>query len=94
MPLFVVGGTVQGNAQYGVYPILDQLQNVPNANEDDLVMTYDFRDVFGTILNRWLNVPLPQVGPGPTAILPATNPAVPDPLAPNYTAFTPIPFLP
>jgi len=93
MPLFVVGGAVQGNQQFGAYPILDQLVGAPDANEDDLVMTYDFRDVFGTILSRWLNVPLAQVGPGPTAILPATNPALPDPYAPNYTAFTPIPFL-
>jgi len=93
MPVFIVGGAVQGNQQFGAYPILDQLVGAPDANEDDLVMTYDFRDVFGTILSRWLNVPLAQVGPGPTAILPATNPALPDPYAPNYTAFTPIPFL-
>jgi uncharacterized protein (DUF1501 family) len=93
MPLFVVGGAVQGNQQFGAYPILDQLVGAPSANEDDLVMTYDFRDVFGTILNRWLNVSLAQVGPGPTAILPATNPALSDPYAPNYTTFTPIPFL-
>ncbi len=89
MPLFVVGGAVQGNQQFGAYPILD----APNANEDDLVMTYDFRDVFGTILTRWLNVSLGQLGPGPTAILPATNPALPDPYASNYTAFNAIPFL-
>jgi uncharacterized protein (DUF1501 family) len=93
MPLFVVGGAVQGNQQFGAYPILDQLADVVNANEDDLVMTYDFRDVFGTILSRWLNVPLAAVGPGPGAILPVTNPGTPDPFAPNYTAFTPIPFL-
>ena len=93
MPLFVVGGAVQGNQQFGAYPILDQLVGASDTNEDDLVMTYDFRDVFGTILARWLNVPLAQVGPGPAAILPATNPALPDPYAPNYTTFTPIPFL-
>jgi uncharacterized protein (DUF1501 family) len=86
-PLIALGGTVVGG-QYGAYPLLDD----PGENEDDLKMTHDFRDVFGTVLTRWLGVPLADVGPGPTKILPATTAT--DPLGNNYVTFTPIGFLP
>jgi hypothetical protein len=55
-------------------------------------MTYDFRDVFGTILSRWLNVSPSALGPGPGKILPATPEVDAD--GNSYTAFTPIGFLP
>ena len=84
---FVVGGTVNGG-QYGAYPLLDD----PGAdNEDDLKLSLDFRDVFGTVLTRWLNVPAATVGPGPGKIF-AANP-VPDDDGRTYTSFTPIAFL-
>jgi uncharacterized protein (DUF1501 family) len=85
--ILVTGGGVAGG-QYGAYPLLDD----PGENEDDLRMTFDFRDVFGTILTRHLGVPEIDVGPGPGKLLPAT-PEV-DPLGNNYTGFAPIPFLP
>lgn len=86
-PLFVLGGTVVGG-QYGAYPALD---DPGSENEDDLRMTTDFRDVFGTILTRWLNVSPAAVGPGPGKILPATPQVDAD--GKSYTAFTPIGFL-
>jgi uncharacterized protein (DUF1501 family) len=87
-PQLVIGGPVLGG-QYGAYPDLDD----PGAdNDDDLRMTYDFRDFFGTILTRWLNVAPGDLGPGPGKILPATPEVDGD--GNSYTAFTPIPFLP
>jgi uncharacterized protein (DUF1501 family) len=86
-PQFVVGGAVLGG-QYGAYP---QLDNPGIENEDDLRMTYDFRDYFGTVLARWLNVSTATLGPGPGKLL-AANPD-PDADGNTYTAFTPIPFL-
>ena len=82
----VVGGPVIGG-QYGAYPLLDD----PADDDDDLRMTHDFRDVFGTILSRWLNVPAATIGPGP-----GQDPGGDDPVDDNgqsYTAFTPIGFL-
>jgi hypothetical protein len=58
---------------------------------NDLKMTYDFRDYFGTILTRWLGVAPAALGPGSGALFPA-NP-LPDADGNTYTAFTPIPFL-
>jgi uncharacterized protein (DUF1501 family) len=88
-PQFVVGGTVLGGQQYGAYP---QLDDPGSDNEDDLKMTYDIRDYFGTVLSRWLNVDLASLGPGTDTIL------VPTPVADDdgrdYTTFTPIGFLP
>jgi len=85
-PQFVVGGAVIGG-QYGAYPQLDD----PGDNEDDLKMTYDFRDYFGTVLTRWLNVPLSDLGPGAGKIFPSTP--IADDLGNIYTTFTPIGFL-
>jgi len=85
---FVVGNPVIGG-QYGAHP---PLNNPGSENEDDLRLTHDFRDVFGTVLTRWLNVPVPDLGPGPGKILPATPVADAD--GNDYTAFTPIGFIP
>jgi len=89
-PQFVIGSTVHGpsagNAMHGTYPSLDD----PDL-DDDLRMAFDFRDLYGTILERWLNVPVADIGPG-TGKLFATT-AVPDWLGQSYTAYTPIPFL-
>jgi uncharacterized protein (DUF1501 family) len=84
----VVGASVTGG-QYGIYP---QLDDPGSENADDLRMTYDFRDLFGTILSRWLNVPTSALGPGPGKILAATPDTDPD--GNSYTAFTPIDFIP
>jgi uncharacterized protein (DUF1501 family) len=82
----VVGGAVIGG-QYGAHPVLADPR--PN-NEDDLRFTWDFRDLYGTILNRWLNVPPAElVGPGKIF---AQTPSG-DPDEPAYTAYTPIGFL-
>ncbi len=54
-------------------------------------MTYDFRDLYGTVLSRWLNVPVSAIGPGPGKILADTP--VPDADGNDYTVFTPIDFL-
>jgi len=99
-PQFVVGGTVIGG-QYGVYPLLDNTKDGPGHaniyggygrdNDDDLPMTWDFRDYFGTVLTRWLNVPVSDLGPGPGKIFPSTP--IADDLNNDYTAFTPIGFL-
>jgi uncharacterized protein (DUF1501 family) len=87
-PLFVVGGTVVGG-QHGAYPDLGD----PGAeNDDDLRMTHDLRDVFGTVLTRWLNVPAADVGPGPGKLLAATPDVDAD--GNSYTTFTPLGFLP
>jgi uncharacterized protein (DUF1501 family) len=84
---FVVGNPVIGG-QYGAHP---QLDNPGFARKNDMRMTNDFRDYFGTILNRWLNVPTADLGPGPGKILPATDVADAD--GNDYTAFTPLDFL-
>jgi uncharacterized protein (DUF1501 family) len=47
-PMFVVGGKVKGGL-YGSYPSLDQLE------DGDLKYTTDFRRVYATLLDRWLN---------------------------------------
>ncbi len=48
MPLFVVGGKVRGGV-YGEHPSLTSL----DAN-GDLVHGYDFRQVYATVVERWL----------------------------------------
>jgi len=87
-PQFVIGGKVVGG-QYGAYP---QLENPSEDNRDDLKMTTDFRDVYGTVLSYWLGVPSADLGPGAGKLLTATP--TPDADGKTYTAFTPVPFLP
>ncbi|HLX60700.1 MAG TPA: DUF1501 domain-containing protein [Planctomycetota bacterium] len=86
-PQLVLGGKVLGG-QYGVYPQLDD----PGAEaQDDLKLTTDFRDVFGTMLDKWLNVPVADLGPGTGKILTPTSVADQD--GNSYTAYTPLGFL-
>jgi uncharacterized protein (DUF1501 family) len=87
-PMIVLGDAVVGG-QYGDYPQLADPADGPNGY--DLKMTYDFRDVFGTILARWLNVPVGTIGPGSGKIF--TDTPVPDDNGHSYTTFTPIDFL-
>jgi uncharacterized protein (DUF1501 family) len=93
IPVFVLGGAVTGGASQFVQPAYAHPAfDDPGDNDDDLKVSNDFRDVFGTILNRWLNVPLAQLDPpGPTKILPAT--LIQDHLGRDYTTFTPLSFL-
>ena len=84
-PQFVIGSAVQGGI-HGEYPTLDD----PEL-DNDLRMTFDFRDLYGTILERWLNVSASDIGPGPGKLFAATPD--PDDLGQSYTAYTPIPFL-
>ena len=86
-PQFVVGGTVLGG-QYGAHAQLDD----PRANnDDDLKFTHDFRDLYGEILSRWLNVPTTElVGVGKMF---AQTP-IADSDGKSYLGYTPIGFLP
>lgn len=85
---FAIGAAVAGG-QHGLYP---QLADPGSENEDDLRMTYDFRDFYGTMLNRWLEIPVSALGPGPGKLFPATPYTDAD--GSSYTAFTPIDYLP
>jgi uncharacterized protein (DUF1501 family) len=87
-PQFVIGGAVKGGAQYGAYP---QFDDPGFEAEDDLKMTTDFRDIFGTILDKWLGVPVANIGPAAGAILLPTT--VPDGDGRDYTTYTPLGFL-
>jgi uncharacterized protein (DUF1501 family) len=84
----VVGDPVIGG-QFGAHPQLDE---PGSENDDDMRLTYDFRDFFGTVLARWLNVSEGDLGPGPGKILPATTEADGD--GNSYTEFNPIEFIP
>lgn len=84
-PQFVIGSAVQGGI-HGEYPTLDD----PEL-DDDMRMSFDFRDLHGTILERWLNVSAADIGPGPGKLFAATPD--PDDLGQSYTSYTPIPFL-
>jgi len=84
-PQFVIGTTVQGGV-HGTYPSLEDLED-----NNDLPMSFDFRDFYGTILERWLNVSASDIGPGIGKLFASTP--VPDEYGDTYTAYTPIPFL-
>ena len=88
-PQMVIGGKVKGGKQYGAYP---QLNDPGFEAEDDLKMSTDFRDVFGTILDKWLGVPAADLVPGPGQILNSTP--TPDGDGNSYIAYTPMTFLP
>lgn len=53
-PHFVMGGAVKGGV-HGDYPDLARLQN------DDLVMTTDYRCVYNTVLSKWWSLPDAQI---------------------------------
>lgn len=90
-PQFVIGkssgaGGLLSAGIHGEYPTLDD----PDL-DDDLRPTHDFRDLYGTILERWLNVPVADIGPGPGKLFAATP--NPDWLGNSYTSYNAIPFL-
>jgi uncharacterized protein (DUF1501 family) len=60
-PMFVIGGTVNGGV-YGNHPnidpaALDQDENTEYRQDNDPYRATDFRDVYGTVLKHWLNMP-------------------------------------
>jgi uncharacterized protein (DUF1501 family) len=60
-PMFVIGGSVNGGV-YGNHPnidpdALDGQENTPYVQGGDPFRSTDFRDVFGTVLKHWLNLP-------------------------------------
>ena len=55
-------------------------------------MVHDFRDFYGTVLERWLNVDPADIGPGQDKIFLPTAEA--DEYGNAYTAYNPIGFLP
>jgi uncharacterized protein (DUF1501 family) len=58
--MFVIGGAVVGGV-YGNHPNLDDLDGAGNTkySQDPLhdFRSTDFRDVYGTIMKHWLNMP-------------------------------------
>jgi uncharacterized protein (DUF1501 family) len=65
-PMFVVGGTVVGGV-YGNHPNIEEaaIDNDGNTVYSQAAAnpfrSTDFRDVYGTILKHWLNMPHPQI---------------------------------
>jgi uncharacterized protein (DUF1501 family) len=63
-PMFVIGGTVNGGV-YGNHPNItpaaldDNGNTVYSQNPGDGFRSTDFRDVYGTVLKHWLNMPSP-----------------------------------
>ena len=53
-PMFVSGGKVKGGL-YGAYPSLSDLDN------GDLKYTTDFRRIYATLLDNWLNADSTQI---------------------------------
>ncbi|HEY2773887.1 MAG TPA: DUF1501 domain-containing protein [Candidatus Binatia bacterium] len=86
-PQFVVGSSVIGGI-HGQYPSLQD----PDL-DDDLRMSHDIRDYFGTVLDKWLNVAVSDIGPGPGKLF-STTPAPGDDLGETYLSYTPVGFLP
>jgi uncharacterized protein (DUF1501 family) len=59
--MFVLGGKVNGGV-YGKHPninllALDQQGNTPYTQAAGAFRSTDFRDVYGTVLKHWLNMP-------------------------------------
>jgi uncharacterized protein (DUF1501 family) len=87
-PQLVIGHpSVVNGGQYGFNPLLGEPRP---SNEDDLQMQHDFRDLYGTILESWLNVPNGNLQPG-GGIFEGTYVADDD--GKDWTAYMPIPFL-
>jgi uncharacterized protein (DUF1501 family) len=64
-PMFVVGGNVIGGV-YGNHPNIDELTldsegNTVYTQDANPFRSMDFRDVYGTILKHWLNMPVGQI---------------------------------
>ncbi len=89
-PQFVIGSTVNGG-MYGPYPLLDDPH--PDRSEDDLLMTHDFRNMYGEMLERWLSVPTNVVDPNQGGTMFAAT-AVADEFGDDWQQYTPIGYLP
>ena len=60
---WIVGGSVTGGV-YGRHPDIFNLDDDENTVYKQSAVTHrstDFRDVYGTILKHWLNVPAPTI---------------------------------
>jgi uncharacterized protein (DUF1501 family) len=87
-PQLVIGHpSVVNGGQYGFGSLLGDPRS---TNKDDLKMQHDFRDLYGTIAERWLGVPNVSVQPG-GGIFEGTYAVDSD--GNDWTAYTPIPFL-
>jgi uncharacterized protein (DUF1501 family) len=62
-PMFVVGGGVRGGL-FGAHPSLDALDN------GDVVYTVDFRSIYATILEKWMNRPSQRILSGDFSLVP------------------------
>ncbi|MFT4570151.1 MAG: hypothetical protein ACI8TX_000802 [Hyphomicrobiaceae bacterium] len=71
----------------GAHPAIED----PSVDDDDLAMTHDFRDFYGTLVERWLNVAPADIGPGAGKIF-ASSPDA-DEHGDDYTAYTPLNYL-
>jgi len=68
-PMFVIGGSVNGGL-HGTYPSLTDL------NSGDLKMSVDFRQVYASVLEGWLNIPSSGILGGSFAPLSLFGPTV------------------
>jgi uncharacterized protein (DUF1501 family) len=64
-PVFVIGGGVTGGV-YGNHPNIDEAALDDNGNSvysqaAGPFRSTDFRDIYGTILKHWLNMPEPAI---------------------------------
>lgn len=68
-PMFVIGGSVQGGV-YGRHPNIapaalhDDGNTVYSQSVSDPFRSTDLRDVYGTLLEHWMNVPYGAIVPG------------------------------
>lgn len=67
-PMFLIGGGLNGGL-YGTYPSLTDLSS------GDLKMSVDFRQVYASVLEGWLNIPSSGILGGSFAPLPMFNQA-------------------
>lgn len=80
---FVIGETVNGGV-HGSYPLLDDPH--PERRQHELRMETDFRDFYGTMLERWLNVAPANIDPAVGGTLfPATT--IPDKFGDTWTNY-------
>jgi len=63
-PLFLIGGGVKGGT-YGTYP------DLASSSSGNLPFTTDFRSVYATVLERWLNRPSEKILAGTYPTIPA-----------------------
>jgi hypothetical protein len=86
-PQFVVGPSSHINpGLHGEYPLI-----ADPVLDNDLRNAFDYRDFYGTILERWLGVSTTDIGPGVNKLF-ATTP-IADSLGQSYLAYNAIDFL-